>query len=98
LIDNFVFSTDRIFNSTRYEDYPQAILGSRGLWRRSNALSRSVEFTVEGDGRVALGQNFAIAGYGTFDGNYQVQELRNTLSNSGWVTEIRGRKLYEESP
>lgn len=98
LIDTFVFSTDSLTGSTTYETFAQAQLGVRGLWRRTNSLRRSVEFTIEGDGRVALGQNFAIAGYGTFDGNYQVQELRNTLSNSGWVTGILGRKLYEESP
>ncbi|NEP10888.1 MAG: hypothetical protein F6K14_11870 [Symploca sp. SIO2C1] len=98
LIDNFVVSTDRLKNSTRYENYPQAILGSRGLWRRANSYSRFVEFTIEGNGLIKLGNNFAIGGYGTFDGNYQVQELRNSLNSNGWVTEIKGRKLYEESP
>ncbi|NEP56022.1 MAG: hypothetical protein F6K31_03225 [Symploca sp. SIO2G7] len=98
LIDTFVYSTDSITGSTTYESFAQAQLGVRGLWRRTNSLRRSVEFTIEGDGRVNLGQNFAIAGYGTFDGNYQIQELRNSLSNNGWVTEIKGRKLYEEFP
>ncbi|NET55474.1 MAG: hypothetical protein F6K47_04555, partial [Symploca sp. SIO2E6] len=46
LIDNFVFSTDRLRGSLNYETYEQARLGARALWRRSNASSRLVEFTV----------------------------------------------------
>ncbi|NER48279.1 MAG: hypothetical protein F6J92_16570, partial [Symploca sp. SIO1A3] len=98
LLDDFVFSTDTLKGSIVYEDFEQARLGARALWRRSNSLSRLVEFAIEGDGRVKLGNNFSLTGYGVFDGNYQIQELRNSLSNNGWVTEIKGRKLYEESP
>lgn len=98
LIDNFVFSTDRLRGSLNYETYEQARLGARALWRRSNASSRLVEFTVEGDGLIKLGDNFRLNGYGTFSGRYQIQELRNSLNNDGWRTEIKGRSLYEESP
>ncbi|NES17945.1 MAG: hypothetical protein F6K41_03240 [Symploca sp. SIO3E6] len=98
LLDDFVFSTDTLKGSIVYEDFEQARLGARALWRRSNSLSRLVEFAIEGDGRVKLGNNFSLTGYGVFDGNYQIQELRNSLSNNGWVTEVKGRKLYEESP
>ncbi|NEP55919.1 MAG: hypothetical protein F6K31_02700 [Symploca sp. SIO2G7] len=98
LADTFVFSTDTFKGFVKYETFEQARLGARALWRRSNSLSRLVEFAIEGDGRVKLGNNFSLTGYGVFDGNYQIQELRNSLSNNGWVTEIKGRKLYEESP
>ncbi|NEP10281.1 MAG: hypothetical protein F6K14_08685 [Symploca sp. SIO2C1] len=98
LADTFVFSTDTFKGSVKYETFEQARLGTRALWRRSNANSMLVEFTIEGNGLVKLGSNFQITGYGTFDGNYQIQELRNSLNDNGWITEIKGRKLYEESP
>ncbi|NER97708.1 MAG: hypothetical protein F6J86_28330 [Symploca sp. SIO1B1] len=98
LADTFVFSTDTFKGSVKYETFEQARLGSRALWRRSNANSRLVELTIEGNGLVKPGSNFQITGYGTFDGNYQIQELRNSLNDNGWITEIKGRKLYEESP
>jgi len=98
LVDPFVFSMDTVKGSVVYETFEQARLGARSLWRRSNASSQLVEFTIEGNGLVKLGDNFFLSGYGKFDGNYQVQELRNSLSDNGWLTEVKGRKLYEESP
>ena len=98
LTDTFVYSTDTLKGSVQYETFEQARLGARVLWRRSNAKSRLVEFAIEGNGLIKVGNNFYISGYGTFDGNYQIQELRNSLNADGWITEIKGRKLYEESP
>ena len=45
---------------------------------------------------IAAGVVIAVKGFGSFDGNFIVEEARHSVSSSGYTTELRLRRVNAE--
>lgn len=64
--------------------------------RELNAKVMTGQVTLIGDPSIAAGVVIAVKGFGSFDGNFIVEEARHNVSSSGYTTELRLRRVNTE--
>ena len=64
--------------------------------RELNAKIMTGQVTIVGDPSIAAGVVIAVKGFGSFDGNFIVEEARHNVSSSGYTTELRLRRVNAE--
>lgn len=64
--------------------------------RELNAKIMTGQVTLVGDPSIAAGVVIAVKGFGSFDGNFIVEEARHSVSSSGYTTELRLRRVNTE--
>ena len=64
--------------------------------RELNAKIMTGQVTIVGDPSIAAGVVIAVKGFGSFDGNFIVEEARHSVSSSGYTTELRLRRVNAE--
>ena len=64
--------------------------------RELNAKVMTGQVTLIGDPSIAAGVVIAVKGFGSFDGNFIVEEARHSVSSSGYTTELRLRRVNTE--
>ena len=80
----------------RCESLAQAQLKAQEALRRANSTRVEGSLSLEGNILYSGGVNIALAGFGQFDGKYQVTQARHSLSkNRGYRTDAEIRKIEE---
>ena len=63
--------------------------------RLHNKYARMVDFTLPGDTSLVAGVTFNVSGWGGWDGKYIIKRAVHTVSSSGYVVKITGRRILE---
>jgi uncharacterized protein len=79
---------------TRCETPQQATLKAQAALHDANMLQVTGHLTMEGTTLLVAGNNLSLSGFGTFDGNYHIDESRHRLERgSGYETDVEVRNL-----
>lgn len=78
----------------RVENKAQAKAKAQARQARDEDAATTANFTLSGDTRLVAGVNVALAGFGVFDGRWQIHASRHQLSrSSGYTCDIEIRRV-----